>query len=160
MTRSDPPAARPSAARPDRDRLAPRPDATAADIDRLMHDAVPQSLDLGISVEAITPEGAVARYTIDPRGLRPGGTISGPVMFALADTAMYAAVLARLDDGLMAVTSEMSLRFLRRPPPADLLGRAEIVRFGRRQVVMEVRVYSEGDPNPVALMVGTYALPG
>jgi len=142
------------------DRLAPRPDRPAEAVQRIIHTGVPEAAIRGLRVEAITAAGAVVRCPFDPGGLRPGGTLSGPVMMSLADSAMYAAVLARLADGRMAVTSEMSIRFLRRPPPADLIARAEIVRFGRRQAVIEVRLFVEGDPAPVALVVGTYALPG
>ena len=147
----------PASAAPDR--LTPRPDRPAAVIERMIRSAVPEAGGKGLTIETITARGAVARLRFDPSGLRPGGTVSGPVMMTLADAVMYAAVLARAEDGLMAVTSELSIRFLRRPPPADLIGHAEIVRYGRRQVVIEVRIFVDDDPEPVALVVGTYALP-
>ncbi len=142
------------------DRLAPRPDRPAAAVQAIMHAGVPEAAARGLAVEAITPTGAVMRCPFRPLDLRPGGTLSGPAMMGLADAAMWAALLARLDDGRMAVTSEMSIRFLRRPPPEDMLARAEIVRLGRRQAVLEVRLFADGEPAPVALVVGTYALPG
>lgn len=141
------------------DRLAPRSDRTAEVVERIIREGLPEAAEADFIVEQITPVGAIARKRFDPRGLRPGGTVSGPVMMTLADAVMYAAVLARMEDGRMAVTSELSIRFLRRPPPADLIARAEIVRFGRRQAVIEVRIFVDGDPDPVALVVGTYALP-
>lgn len=144
---------------PAADRLAPRPDRTAASIEQTIRASVPEAAAGAFGVEAVTPRGASARWTYTPRGLRPGGTVSGPVMMALADTAMYAALLARLEDGRMAVTSQMNMHFLRRPPPTDLIGHADIVRLGRRQAVMEVRIHAEGDAEPVALCTGTYALP-
>lgn len=141
------------------DRLAPRPDRPARRVERIIREGLPEAADADFTVEQITADGAIARRRIDARSLRPGGTVSGPVMMTLADAVMYAAVLARMEDGRMAVTSELSIRFLRRPPPADLIARAEIVRFGRRQAVIEVRIFVDGDPDPVALVVGTYALP-
>lgn len=132
---------------------------SAAEVERIIREGVPESAEQGLTVTAITAEGATVRSPYRESALRPGGTLSGPTMMALADAAMYAALLGHLGDVRMAVTSELSARFLRRPPPADLDARAEIVRLGRRQAVIEVRIYSAGDPAPVALVVGTYALP-
>lgn len=131
----------------------------AAAIERIIHEGVPEAGMRGLIIEALTNDGAIARYRYEPSSLRPGGTISGPTIVTLADAAMYAAVLGRLGDVRMAATSELSARFLRRPRPADLVARAEIVRLGRRQAVIEVRVFVDGDPEPVALVIGTYALP-
>lgn len=137
----------------------PEPRLSAAEVERIIHEGVPESVEQGLAVTAITDVGAVVCSPYREIALRPGGTISGPTMMALADAAMYAALLGRLGDVRMAVTSELSARFLRRPAPVDLEARAEIVRLGRRQAVIEVRIYSVGDPDPVALVVGTYALP-
>lgn len=132
---------------------------TAAEVERIIHEGVPESVERGFVVEALTNDGAVTRYPFRQASLRPGGTVSGPTIVGLADAAMYAAVLGRLGDVRMAVTSELSVRFLRRPRAADLVARAEIVRLGSRQAVIEVRVYADGEGDPVALVVGTYALP-
>lgn len=124
-----------------------------------MYAGVPETAERGLIVQAITPTGAVMRAPFRATHLRPGGTLSGPTMMGLADGAMWAALLARLADGRMAVTSEMSIRFLRRPPPKDMIARAEIVRLGRRQAVIEVRLFVEGEDDPVALVLGSYSLP-
>lgn len=139
--------------------LAPRPERTAAGIEAILRAAVPDASNHRYTIEAITARGARVRWAYGPDGLRPGGTVSGPVMMTLADTAMYAALLARLDDGRMAVTSQMNMHFLRRPPPTDLVGWADIMRLGRRQAVIEVRIFA-GEGEPVALCTGIYALPG
>lgn len=132
---------------------------SAAEVERIIRDGVPASAEYPFTIEAITDRGADARYPFHAGVLRPGGTISGPTMFTLADATMYAAVLGHLGDVRMAVTSELSIRFLRRPPPRDLIARAELLRVGRRQAVIEVRIHADGDDAPVAVALGTYALP-
>jgi uncharacterized protein (TIGR00369 family) len=80
-------------------------------------------------------------------------------MMTLADAAMYAAVMARLGRLEMAVTQNFTINFLSRPMPADLLARADILKAGRRTVVLEVKMYSEGSQSLVAHATGTYSLP-
>jgi uncharacterized protein (TIGR00369 family) len=132
---------------------------TPADITALIREGVPASTDTGFSVEAVTAAGVVCRSTFDARQLRPGGTLSGPTMMALADAAMYAAVLSRLGRLEMAVTQNLNINFLARPKPADLLAHADILKMGRRSVVLDVKLFSEGSPDPVAHATGTYSLP-
>jgi uncharacterized protein (TIGR00369 family) len=113
-----------------------------------------------LSIEALGPRTSVVRMAHDPRALRPGGTIMGPAMFKLGDFAVYAAILAELGAGaLQAVTTSMTINFLSRPEPADLLAHVRLVKVGRRLVVGEVEIYAEGTPDMVAHATSTYALP-
>lgn len=93
--------------------------------------------------------------------LRPGGSISGPVLFALADVALYGAIMTRLGRTDMAVTSSMTINFLRRPPPDALLATGQVLKLGRRLAYGEVVLRSASYPNaePVAHATGTYAIP-
>jgi uncharacterized protein (TIGR00369 family) len=91
--------------------------------------------------------------------LRPGGTISGPAMFALADVAMYAAVLAMIGPRPLAVTTNLNINFLRRPKPGDMLADATILKIGRRLAVGEVSLRSDGEDELVAHATSTYSLP-
>jgi uncharacterized protein (TIGR00369 family) len=77
----------------------------------------------------------------------------------LADAAMYAAVMARVGRLEMAVTQNLNINFLRRPALADLLARASVLKLGRRTVVLDVKIFSEGSPDAVAHATGTYSLP-
>ncbi|MDP2226903.1 MAG: PaaI family thioesterase [Moraxellaceae bacterium] len=129
------------------------------DITALIRQGVPGAAGTGFRVEAVTPDGVLCRNVYDAGQLRPGGSLSGPTMMALADSAMYAAVLSRLGRVEMALTQNLNINFMRRPMPADLLARAEILKMGRRTVVMDVKIYSEGSPDVVAHATGTYALP-
>jgi uncharacterized protein (TIGR00369 family) len=92
--------------------------------------------------------------------LRPGGTVSGPVLMALADVALYTAVLGKLGLVALAVTSNLSINFLRKPS-ADkaIVAHCKLIKVGRTLVMGEVMLYSRGDEKPVAHVMGTYALP-
>jgi uncharacterized protein (TIGR00369 family) len=112
------------------------------------------------AVERLTPEGLVLRLRVAERHLRPGGTVSGPSIFALADVAMYLAILARIGPVALAVTTNCAIDFMRKPAAGrDLLGEARILKLGRSLAVGDVLVYSEGQPEPVARASLTYAMP-
>lgn len=129
-------------------------------ITELIHAGLPQAGAVGFVVERVDDSGRVwCRQPYRDIMLRPGGTLSGPTMMALADAAMYAAVLQRLGRVEMAVTQNLNINFLRRPAPRDLLAAVEIIKMGRRSVVLEVRLYSDDSPEMVAHGTGTYALP-
>ena len=111
------------------------------------------------SVESVRVNGAVLRMAFHDRHLRPGGTISGPAMMALADYAMYVAILAQLGPVALAVTTNLSINFLRRPRPCDMLADCSILKLGRRLAVGEVALRSEGEEDVVAHVVTTYSIP-
>ena len=115
--------------------------------------------EFDFSVESLASGFARVRLHYDQAQLRHGGTISGPVLFTLADTALYAAVLAAVGMVPAAVTTDMSLHFLRRPAPLDLIAEARLLKQGRQLLVGEVTIWSEGDPDPVTHVTGTYAVP-
>lgn len=129
------------------------------DFERLIREHMALDFRFEFAVERLVRGAARLRLRYDRRQLRPGGTLSGPVMFTLADTALYAAVLSVLGLEPLAVTTHMSTHFLRRPRPADLIAEARILRGGRRLFVGEVDLYSEGEDAPVARVTGGYALP-
>ena len=91
--------------------------------------------------------------------LRPGGTISGPAMFSLADVAMYAAVLASIGPVAHAVTTNLSINFLRKPGQRDMIGEARLLKLGKRLAVGEIALFSEGDTELAAHATATYSLP-
>jgi uncharacterized protein (TIGR00369 family) len=91
--------------------------------------------------------------------LRPGGVVSGPALFAAADLAMYAVVLGHVGPQLMAVTSDLSIRFLRKAVPGDIIAEASLLKLGRKLAVIDVRLSCGDDPALVAHATGTYALP-
>lgn len=111
-------------------------------------------------VDSIGPRVATIRQTVGGQELRPGGTVSGPVMMSVADCAVYAAIFAELGIIPLAVTTSLNINFLRRPSSAaDILGKCRLIKVGKKLVVAEVNVYSEGSDEPVAHATATYALP-
>jgi uncharacterized protein (TIGR00369 family) len=144
-----------------------------------MHDRVRQGLDAGAItalIEAHFPqvhEGsgrleilsagdrkATVRMLADERMMRPGGTVSGPAMFKLADFSVYVAILAVLgESALQAVTTSMTMNFLTRPKPGDLVGEARLLKLGRRLAVAEVAIHSAAETELVAHATSTYVLP-
>jgi uncharacterized protein (TIGR00369 family) len=93
--------------------------------------------------------------------LRPGGTVAGPIMMGLADAAVYALVLSRIGPVELAVTTQLSINFLRKPEPADLFADARMLKLGKRLAVAEVTLFSEssGVDEPVAHATATYSIP-
>ncbi|MFZ6048656.1 PaaI family thioesterase [Pseudomonas sp. CR3202] len=133
---------------------------TAEQVEALIRGGVPMAEDIGLRIERLDADGALARVPFKPKLVRPGGTLSGPTIMALADAAMYAVVLGRLGKVEMAVTSNLNINFLSRPRPVDLFAEARILKLGRRQAVCEVSLYSAGEEDDlVAHVTGTYALP-
>ena len=110
-------------------------------------------------IEEVGHMSASVRLNYHPDHLRPGGTISGPAMFALADLALYVAILHEIGRVKLAVTTSLTINFLRKPEPNDLIGRAKLMKLGKRLAVGEVALYSEGSDEMVAHAVGTYSIP-
>ena len=131
----------------------------AATFQRLIDEALPFAGDMEMEVVHLSPGNITLRMPCRDNALRPGGTISGPAMMGLADTAMYGLVLSRLPDAAGAVTTSLTINFLQKPAAVDLLAEGQVLKLGRRLAVMEVSLYSVGRPDPVAHVTGTYALP-
>ncbi|MFN4101728.1 MAG: PaaI family thioesterase [Pararhodobacter sp.] len=111
-------------------------------------------------VERVAPMEADLRLIVGEEHLRPGGTISGPSMFALADLAFYAALLAMIGPVALAVTTNASIDFLRKPEAGrDLIGRARLLKLGRVLAVGDVLIVNEGSDAVLARASMTYAIP-
>ncbi|RMC30588.1 PaaI family thioesterase [Paracoccus alkanivorans] len=111
-------------------------------------------------VERVDPDLLTARLTVGEAHLRPGGTISGPSIFALADLAIYCAILARIGPVALAVTTNASVDFMRKPEAdRDLRAECRVLKLGRVLAVAEALIYSEGGTEPVARCSMTYSIP-
>lgn len=99
------------------------------------------------------------RMAYHPSQLRPGGTISGPAMMTLADLALYVAVLSAIGPVGLAVTTNFSINFLRKPQPRALLAECRLLKLGKRLAVGECSLQSEGEEELVAHVTGTYSIP-
>jgi uncharacterized protein (TIGR00369 family) len=111
-------------------------------------------------VEEVREMGIRVRLKVGERHLRPGGTVSGPSMFSLADVTVYLAVLAMIGPKGLAVTTNCSLDFMRKPAAnTDLIGECRLLKLGRVLAVGDVLIYSEGMEAPVARSTMTYSIP-
>lgn len=111
------------------------------------------------TVESIDGDTLVLALTTSTRHTRPGGTLSGPTMMALADNAAWLVILAHIGPVLLAVTTSLHIDFLRKPDVADLLARAKLIKLGRRLAVVDVDLFSRGSTDLVAKASVTYSIP-
>jgi uncharacterized protein (TIGR00369 family) len=111
-------------------------------------------------IEELTENGVRVRLQVATRHLRPGGTVSGPSMFALADVGMYLAILARIGPVALAVTTNCSIDFMRKPAAdSDLICDVRLLKLGRVLAVGDALITSAGQVLPVARASLTYSIP-
>ena len=111
-------------------------------------------------VREIGHHSATVFHEVGEDELRPGGTVSGPVLMAVADVALYVAILGEIGIVPLTVTTSLTINFLRKPlPDSGIVGVCKLLKVGSTLAVGEVSLYSEGTPEPVAHAVGTYAIP-
>lgn len=111
-------------------------------------------------VEEVSDTGVTLRLLVQDRHLRPGGTISGPAMFGLADVTAYMVTLAHIGPRALAVTTNCSIDFMRKPVAGvDLIAQGRLLKLGKQLSVSDVLIYSEGEDKPVARASLTYAIP-
>ena len=131
--------------------------ATKSELAAFLAAEFPQSK---CTLEAAGNLGATVRHEIGFSELRPGGTVSGPVLMTVADVALYAAILAEVGIKPLAVTTSLTINFMRKPSAsAAIIGVCKLMKLGRSLAVGEVNLYSEGSAVPVAHAVGTYSIP-
>jgi acyl-coenzyme A thioesterase PaaI-like protein len=130
---------------------------TKSEIIAFLHEDFPQST---CTVENVGPCTATVKQQIRDEHLRPGGTVSGPVLMTVADMALYVALLGEIGIVPLAVTTNLTINFLRKPAPdRSVIGVGKLLKVGRTLAVGEVSLYSEGIAEPVAHVVGTYSIP-
>ncbi|MCS6878274.1 MAG: PaaI family thioesterase [Geminicoccaceae bacterium] len=132
---------------------------TAEEFEELATRGVPYVGQLGCRVRRFEPGRVEVELPWQEMLVRPGGTICGPAMFALADITLYGVVLSLIGRVELAVTTDLTMHFLSRPRPGDLAAEGRILRLGTRLAVGEVVIRAAGRPEPVAHAVGTYAIP-
>ena len=131
--------------------------ATLIDIQQFLAKEFPQSK---CTVLAVGNKSATIRHAVGMDELRPGGTVSGPVLMTVADVALYVAILGEIGIVPLTVTTSLNINFLRKPS-ADraIVGVCKLIKLGRSLAVGEVSLYSEGLDDVVAHVVGTYSIP-
>ena len=139
----------------------PAPALNDDQIAKLLHEVFPKAFyeGCGLTLERVDYGSIRVRRAFHENHLRPGGTVSGPTMMELADFAMYVAVFSAVGPQPLAVTTNLSINFLRKPAQADLIPEAKLMKVGKRLAVGEVTILSDGSDEPVAHVTATYSIP-
>ncbi|HEY4119957.1 MAG TPA: PaaI family thioesterase [Byssovorax sp.] len=133
------------------------PRITADEFLAILREGMPSALAMGFDVVALARGAAHVRTRAHERDLRPGGSVAGPTLFWLADLTVYAAVMTAVGPLPLAVTTDATIHFLKKPRAGVLDARAKLLKVGRRLVVADVHIDADGAA--VAHAVMTYALP-
>ena len=128
---------------------------------KFLREEFPQAFGDGdITIESADGETCTVRQRYRDRMLRPGGTISGPTLMGLADCAMYIVLLSAIGPVGLAVTTNLSINFLRKGPPRhDIMAAARLLKLGKRLAVGEVSLFSDASGDPIAHVTATYSIP-
>ena len=134
---------------------------TIAELETFLHREFPQAFASGdIAIEVADGVSCRLRQRYGDQMLRPGGTISGPTLMALADFAMYVVLLSAIGPIGLAVTTNLNINFLRKGAPGqDVLAGARLLKLGKRLAVGEVSLMSAGSPDVIAHVTATYSIP-
>lgn len=134
---------------------------SVAEVEAFLDREFPQIHDGGRAyfVDSLAPGEATMRLRAGERHLRPGGTVSGPTLFSLADLAAYVVILGHIGPVALAVTTGATINFLSKPEPGDLLATCRILKLGKRLIVVECGIRSEGRDALVAHATATYSVP-
>jgi uncharacterized protein (TIGR00369 family) len=134
---------------------------SVAELTKFLHDEFPQSFRGGeLSIDSADGVSCLLRQRYSEKMLRPGGTISGPTLMALADCAMYVVLLSAIGPVGLAVTTNLNINFLRKGAPGqDVLAAARLLKLGKRLAVGEVNLLSGTSPDPIAHVTATYSIP-
>ncbi|GAB4374294.1 MAG: PaaI family thioesterase [Kiloniellaceae bacterium] len=141
------------------DHASKAPQITIEAFNRLLAESAPFQKIYGFVTEEIGYGSARVRLPAGDAHIRPGGTLSGPAQMALADFAMYAALLGAIGEVPLAVTTSLNINFLQRPRPGDLLATCRLIKLGKRLAVGDILVLSEGSAEPVSHATATYSIP-
>jgi uncharacterized protein (TIGR00369 family) len=135
---------------------------TVPELEQFLRQEFPQAFSAGdIAIEAADGASCRLKQRYSDRMLRPGGTVSGPTLMALADFAMYVVLLSAIGPVGLAVTTNLNINFLRKGAPGyDVLALARLLKLGKRLAVGEVNLMSAGSPDPIAHVTATYSIPG
>jgi fatty-acyl-CoA synthase len=134
------------------------PTMTAEEIKGFMKKFFPQAR-MPVEIEELRDGFLRIRVGVADRHVRPGGTVSGPALMTIADTAMYYLVLAMIGPVALALTTNLNMNFLRAPKLGDIIAETEMLKLGKRLAVGQVTIYSDGSDDPVAHATVTYSIP-
>lgn len=140
------------------------PILTPGELENYLKEIFPQAgVGADWTIDAITPGKAAILFKTNDANLRPGGTVSGPTLFTLADIGAYIVILSHIGKVPLAVTTNLNINFLAKPLPGELLAEAQLVKLGKRLAVAEIHIYNRIDgkleDQMVAQASATYSIP-
>ena len=137
------------------------PILTAEQLDEFLEREFPQMMAAGHAFKCVHVGAGTAtlRFWPTEAHIRPGGTVSGPSIFTLADVAAYIALLAHIGPVALALTTNLNINFVNRPEPVPLDGVCRILKLGRTLAVMEVAVERVDTRQLIAHATTTYSIP-
>ena len=131
----------------------------ASEVSDYVHEVFSESDMYNWTVDEVGEGRVVITMKTGARDIRPGGTVSGPTMFALADIAAYILTLAHIGKYPLAVTTNLNINFLNKPAPGNLHAEARLIKLGKRLSVCDVSIFSGESETLVAHATATYSLP-
>ena len=133
---------------------------SVAELEKFLHDEFPQAFKGGdITIESADGETCLLRQRYNENMLRPGGTVSGPTLMAMADFAMYVVLLSAIGPVGLAVTTNLNINFLKKPAPGALLAEGRLLKLGKRLAVGDIAIRTEVEGDLVAHATSTYSIP-
>ena len=137
------------------------PVMTATDVNAMLREVYPQLNEHYDFYKAIDvfPGGCTVRLNADDRHLRPGGTVSGPSLFTLADIGGYVCVLTHASPDALSVTTNLNINFMRKAEAGPIDGHCRILKLGRSLMVFDIDIVAGPDRHTVAHATGTYSIP-
>lgn len=139
--------------------MQPEPVMSKQELSAYVHEVFPESKSLNWQVGALGAGRITVIRETDGDDLRPGGTVSGPTMFALADVTAYLLILGHIGKVALAVTTSLNINFLSKPSPGRLVAEGSLIKLGKRLAVCEIHIHSENDETLVAQATATYSIP-
>ena len=136
-----------------------QPVLTAREVSDYVHGVFSESDIYNWHVEAVRPGEISVVMRTSSRDIRPGGTVSGPTMFALADITAYLLILSHIGEVALAVTTNLNINFLNKPEPGELKAEGSLIKLGKRLAVCEIRIRSGVGDTIAALATATYSIP-
>src|SRR5688572_31668625 len=138
-----------------------KPVMSADEVNALLSSVYPQLNESYSFYKAVDvfPGGCTVRLDADERHLRPGGTVSGPSLFTLADIGGYVCVLSHAGPDALSVTTSININFMRKAEAGPIDGHCRILKLGRSLMVFDIEMVAGQDQHLVAHAIGTYSIP-
>lgn len=129
------------------------------ELDEYVREVFPQADSLNWKIEHLSNGEIIVSMGVFDENLRPGGTVSGPTMFALADVSAYLLILGHIGKIPLTVTTNLNISFLNKPVPEGLSATCSLLKLGKRLAVCDIRIISGKAKNLVAHATATYSIP-